>query len=115
MHKSNFKRFSSAYDLITLRVEPDTVETPQLNLHMLEDLRFWVTGEPKPVTDEPIYMRTTEMSDHIKAEPSTEPDIGEMLVSGSHMRQLGLKQAPTDQSFLLARPDHAEQLERFYL
>lgn len=115
MYDPTFQRFSSAYDQVELRVEPGDVSTPLISQPFIEDLRYWTANLDDFNPASPVFVRTPEMDGHLRAECTRDVPVETIRLPEPVLRELGIHQAPTNTRFWVARPGHAEQLERFYV
>ena len=115
MYDPTFQRFSSAYDQAELTVDASSIRTPQISQPFIEDLRYWTAGVESDQTGETIFVRTPEMDGHIRAELNADVPMETLLLPEPTLRDLGMQNVPVQRSFWIARPGHAEQLERFYV
>lgn len=114
MYDPQFQRFSSAYDQVTLDVEPASGD-PQISQHFIEDLRYWTADLDAARDADAVFVRTPEMDGHVEVAQSTDVPVQTITMPEHELRRCGLRTAPTQATFWVARPGHASQLERFYV
>jgi hypothetical protein len=113
MNGIEFQRFSSAYDQVRVTVTPAATDVPQISRALVEDLWYWTADRAKRVTDS-IFVRFPEDDGHYHPEPVTDVALDELALPEKYCRDLGVRE-PQEQMVWIARPGHAEQLERFYV
>lgn len=112
MYSSNVQRFSAGYDLVPLRVTTARTTNTYINESFVEDMRYWATGNAEPVANDTIYTKLPSMSGHLGATATTDIELETIVIPEATARSLDLEHG-SEADFLIARPDHAAQLERF--
>lgn len=112
MYSNNVQQFSAGYDLVPLQITTARITETYINESYVEDMRYWATGTAEPVSDSTVYTRLPEMTGHLSATTTTDVEFDEIVIPEATARSMELEHG-SEANFLIARPDHAEQLERF--
>jgi len=115
MYNATFERFSSAYDHIDVMVEPSADDQARISRPFIEDIWYWMDGVTPSEDMNRVYLRTADSNGHVTADLSFDVDLETLRAPEHVLRQLGIREAPSQELLWLARPGHSEQLERFYV